>query len=129
MAEDMIDVKYTDNTNPRDQTEVIVFSDDRPDMTIGGPPGRVTKAEFNRLVERGVGLEVLTPSEARQEAASPTEHSHGSLVHEHSMDFSTAPATELEKMADAHELDVTGTGAGGKIVKKDLEDALAAAHA
>lgn len=122
-TQEFMDVRYTGNSDPRNGNERITL-DGRPDINVGGI-GQITVKEFNVLSGRGLLFDVLT----KQELSAPATHSHGDLAHDHPLDFKSVPATELEKLADEHDLDVTGTGAGGNIVKKDLEDALAAAHA
>lgn len=123
ITQELIDVRYTGNADPRNGNESITL-DGRPSISKGGI-GKVTAREFNVLTTRGLMLEVLTSADV----AAPTTHSHGDLAHAHPMSFTDTPATDLQDLADEHDLDVQGTGAGGKVIKKDLEDALAAAHA
>jgi hypothetical protein len=126
MAENLIDVKYTANNDPRDGTTLITLVD-RPDIPMG-EIGQVTSDEFNALSSRGCVLEVMTKSDLKEEATTPKQHSHGSLAHAHATGFSEMSQNDLQSLADVHDMDVKA-GTGGKTTKKDLEDALAAAHA
>lgn len=120
---ELIDVKYTGNSDPRSLTATITL-DGRPSIPLEGL-GKVTPEEFALLHERGIVLEVMTPKDLKQ----PLTHTHGADTHEHRMDFSSQSAEDLQSLADAHGLTVAGTGRGGSTTKKDLEDALANAHA
>jgi hypothetical protein len=120
---ELIDVRYTGNSDPRSLTGAITL-DDRDDIPLGGV-GKVTKEEFARLNERGLVLEVMTAKDLRQ----PLTHSHGTDTHEHRMDFDAQSSEDLQSLADLHGMTVSGTGRGGSTTKKDLEDALTSAHA
>lgn len=127
MAEGMIDVKYTSNGDPRDATGAVSL-EGRPTLYMGHI-GQVTPEEYATVTARGVVLEVLSETDVKKELKTPTDHTHGSLAHAHASDFESMTQSDLEALADAHQMVVEGSGSGGRPTKKDLEGALTTAHA
>lgn len=127
MAE-MLKVKYTGNSDPRSGAGAINGLPGRPDIQMG-EMGDVTEQEYGTLVSAGLLLDIMSDKDVKAALTAPGMHDHGGgLVHDHSRDFSSMTAEDLQALADSHAMTVTGTGKDGTVTKKDLEDALTAAH-
>lgn len=127
MAE-MLKVKYTGNSDPRSGSGAINGLPGRSDIQMG-EIGEVTEQEYSTLVSAGLLLDIMSDKDVKAELTAPATHDHGGgLVHVHSRDFSSMTQDNLQGLADQHGMDVKGTGKDGAVTKKDLEDALVAAH-